>query len=174
MTQPADPDALDPTLDLPGWAAEDATWEQLVTQLRVWLKPDDSLLSDAELQQMLLSAPSFLFAVRLAWLTKIRYYSDPNRLIRGQIGNEVLQFPDPKDLIAWARSILGDIDDMLGYGRSRVLSMQRPQAEVWGVTPYRLSPPPYVYYAPGERPEAWDLTRFPPQVWIDRAPWPNS
>lgn len=170
-----DAGAFDPDLPLPRWAPPDVTWEQLIANLRVWLKPDDNWFTDHDLQMLLNASPSFLHAVRLGWLSKIRFYADPNRLVRGQIGNETLQFPDPDALIRWARDILKDLDEMMGLGHSRVFSYRRPAAQVWGVTPYELSPPPFVYW-PGNlaQPEPWDITRFPPQVWIDRTPWPHT
>jgi len=62
----------------------------------------DCMFSDEALAAILLASDSMAQAAYLGWSRKAVFYADPNRLVRGQIGSESLQFPDPNDLIKWA------------------------------------------------------------------------
>ena len=136
---------VQPVPGLPPWAPPGATWDQLIGLMRFWLKPGDEMFTDEQLQFLMLAAPSFAAAVVVAWNTKIRWYADPNRVTQASIGSESMTWPSAKDLIASAKESLKDVKKALGLstGGSRVLALDEYR-QVFGVTPYHASPPPYV------------------------------
>lgn len=87
--------------------------------------------SDDQLDAMLRASTSLAYAAYLGWTATIMYFSDPNRLIRASIGSETLQWPDMKDLIAWARGQADYWAGQLGIGVGRILAAAEPCW--WGI-----------------------------------------
>ena len=63
----------------------------------------DCMFTDAALAAILSLSDTMAEAAYLGWSQKAMLYADPNRITRGTIGSETLEFPDPKDLIQWAK-----------------------------------------------------------------------
>src|SRR5262245_1499570 len=51
----------------------------------------DAMFTDAALIAMLTLSSSMAEAAQIGWTRKAMLYADPNRLVRGQIGNETLE-----------------------------------------------------------------------------------
>ena len=130
----------------------------------------DARFSDAQLDALLAVSSSMSAAAALGWLQTASRFVDPNQLVRGQIGTESLQFPDPADLRRWA---LEAYEWFEAKGNpSRILSIELPV--FWGISgPYDAEWGPYGNLV--RRWLDWDASRLGGTV--DRIPsslgWPG-
>jgi hypothetical protein len=72
----------------------------------------DTAFTDQAIYFILTVAPDMATAVSIAWQWKAVKLGDPNRIVRGQIGNESFEFPSINDILDYARG-LGDFFDGL-------------------------------------------------------------
>jgi hypothetical protein len=114
---------------------------------------------DAALYFILSIAPDMATAVKIGWQWTIVKTADPNRLVRGQIGNESMEFPSLGDLSDWLDK-LGDWFDGI---RDRERGMGEPVMLLRSVQApcfYGVSGPYTCEQAAGYGNNCYDASRF--------------
>jgi hypothetical protein len=108
--------------------------------LRILLNDYDEphQFDDAALTLILSLAPDMRSAAQLGWTWKAVQTGDPNRIVRGQIGNESFEFPSLTELRGWFDWLRDRIDIALpGQGPPSMLWMRSADTCFYGVSgPY--------------------------------------
>jgi len=136
---------------------------QEVQLLRVLLDDvaEPQVFTDEALVLMLTLTQNMYRAAALGWRWKAVKVADPNRLVRGTIGNETLEFPSLSDLAAWLDRQKRFFDDLADlelfplFGESSAIWLKTQDVSFFGVSgPYSSTHP----HGPGAE-GCYDATR---------------